>query len=363
MSAPNDDGAGTGTALRVQPGVDARQVRPPRPPQKRRVYTTDEFVSGVLACDRVVLGRAFTLLESARQSDRDQAEELLRRVMPHSGGAVRLAVSGAPGVGKSSFIERLGLHLIETGRRVAVLAIDPSSEISGGSVLGDKTRMLELARSPHALVRPSPSGRHRGGVARRTRELIFLAEAAGFDVVIVETIGVGQSETQAASMVDTFLLLLMPGAGDELQGVKRGVMELVDLVAINKADGDNEQPAELARAQFEQALRMLRPSRDGWRPRVLTCSALTGRGVGAVWQAALDHRAFLDPEGRLAARRRRQDASWFREAVEALLWERIERRSERDLTALEAQVVAGELSAAAAARLAVDAVLPPDEAT
>src|SRR5947208_3828114 len=229
--------------------------------------------------DRRALARAITRVESTRADHRAEAEALLAEVLPHVGGAMRVGISGAPGAGKSTFIEALGLHLVERDHRVAVLAVDPSSTRSGGSILGDKTRMEELTRSPHAFVRPSPTSGTLGGVARRTREALLLCEAAGFDVVLVETVGVGQSEVKVAAMVDLFLVLVAPGGGDELQGLKRGIMELADLVVVNKADGDLAATAAHTAADYAAALHLVRPRTPVWTPRVLTCSALTGLGI------------------------------------------------------------------------------------
>jgi LAO/AO transport system kinase len=244
-----------------------------------RPLAINDLLRGIRERDRAVLGRAITLVESNKSEDRPPAQELLTRLLPLTGAARRIGISGVPGVGKSSFIESFGLRLVDQGHRVAVLAVDPSSSVSKGSILGDKTRMEELASSDGAFIRPSPTGGSLGGVARKTRESILICEAAGFDIVLVETVGVGQSETAVAEMVDFFLLLKLAGAGDELQGIKRGILELADLISINKADGDNIAPAERARAEFERALEILRPEGEhGWRPRVVTSSGHTGAG-------------------------------------------------------------------------------------
>ncbi len=337
----------------------SNQTKSSGPTAARATLSADDYVAGVVARDRTVLGRAFTLLESRKPEHRELAEQVLHRLGPDTGGAMRLGVSGAPGVGKSTLIEALGLHLIEQGRRVAVLAIDPTSEVSGGSILGDKTRMERLSNADEALVRPSPSGLHAGGVERHTREAILVCEAAGFDVVIVETVGVGQSETEVASMTDFFLLLLLAGAGDELQGIKRGVIELADAVAITKADGDNTLRARQACVEFEHALRLVRPPTEGWRPRVLACSAQSGHGIASIWETILEHRAVLAQQGRLAEKRRRQTMRWFRESFEALLRERVLSSPEAAarLAALEDSVLQGELSPLSAARKAVDSLL------
>ncbi len=329
-------------------------------PARRKPLTAAEIVEGVLARDRTVVARALTLIESARPEHRAIAEEALEALLPHAGGAIRLGVSGPPGAGKSTLIERLGTQLLDQRRRVAVLAVDPSSEISGGSLLGDKTRMEALSRSDNALVRPSPTGLHLGGVAPRTRECIFLCEAAGFDVVIVETVGVGQSEAQVASMVDFFLLLTIAGAGDELQGIKRGVLELADAIAVNKADGDGEVRAQAARVELEQALRLLRPSVDGWRPPALACSAQTGVGVAELWSAVVDRFERLRVSGELTERRKKQNLRWFEEIFELLLRQRLLASPEMAAARREwiGRVASGETPPSAAARSLVDRLLP-----
>ena len=281
----------------------------------------DDFASGVRAGDRRVLAKAITLLESVRPDHREQGQALLDALLPETGGAVRVGLTGPPGVGKSSFIETLGLHLIESGSRLAVLAVDPSSPVSGGSILGDKTRMERLSREPNAFIRPQPSGGTLGGVAHRTREVLLLCEAAGFDVVIVETVGVGQSEVEVRSMVDFFGVLLQPGSGDELQGIKKGVMELADGLIVNKADGALERAAERTRGEFELALGLVRPSSTAWSPRVQTVSALTGKGVAEFWQSVLEHRAALRGHGELERRRTEQAQAWLWRLLEEGLLE------------------------------------------
>jgi LAO/AO transport system kinase len=255
-----------------------------------------EYVDGVLAGDRVVLARAITLVESTLPADGDLATQLLDAVQPHIGGTRRIGITGAPGVGKSTFIEALGMFLVrERGERVAVLSVDPSSPISHGSILGDKTRMQRLAAEPHAFIRPSPAGAQLGGVARSTGEAILLCEAAGYSNVLIETVGVGQSETAVRDLAHFFLLLMLAGAGDELQGIKRGVMELADCIAINKADGDNRVQAERARSTYASVVRLMPGSTPGWTPRVLCCSALENTGIAEIWQTVLDHEVHSTP--------------------------------------------------------------------
>lgn len=323
-----------------------------------REVSVDAYVAGVRAADRAVLGRALTLIESNAERHRARAEELLVRLLPHAGGAVRCGITGVPGAGKSTFLEALGTRLTAGGAKVAVLAVDPTSTKSGGSILGDKTRMAALARDPRAFVRPSPSGGALGGVARKTREAMLVCEAAGFDVVIVETVGVGQSETEVASMVDTFALLWLPSSGDELQGIKRGIVELADVVVVNKADGERVAAAERAAAELSAALRYLAPSTEGWAVPVRTASALEGRGVDEVWSAIESHRAHLERTGQLASRRRAQEVAAMWRAVELELVRRVHARDDlRALAAsLEREVASGALPAAVAASRIVAAV-------
>jgi LAO/AO transport system kinase len=301
--------------------------------------------------DRRALARAITLAESSREDHRRSAEKLLAKLLPGPSGTIRLGISGAPGVGKSTFIERFGLHAIGAGHRVAVLAVDPSSKRGGGSILGDKTRMAELGRNPAAFIRPSPAGLTLGGVARRTRDAMLLCEAAGFDVVFIETVGVGQSETAVADLVDMFLLLLPPAGGDELQGVKRGIVELADLVLVNKADGELRPSAMRTVADYRSALRFLRPASAAWRSEVLAVSALDGAGIEAAWVAVLRHRAATEASGERRSRR----ADQARAALWAELGESLVERLRGDprvaaaLPALEARVAAGESSPSAAA--------------
>lgn len=311
----------------------------------------EQLARTVTAGDRRALARAITLIESTRADDRAVAEELLQRLLPATGHAVRLGISGAPGVGKSTFIEAFGLYLIAQGHRPAVLAVDPSSPLTGGSILGDKTRMQELARSASAFIRPSPAGGTLGGVARRTREAGLACEAAGFDVVIVETVGVGQSETAVAELVDLFLLLLAPAGGDELQGLKKGIVELADLLVVNKVDGDLVPAANRAAAEYQAAVHMLRPATAGWTPPVLKVSALERRGMDEVWSAVGRFRATVGAE-RLAARRTRQAQAWmWREIEEGLIAElRAHPAVAQRLAELEREVAAGTMTPTAAAR-------------
>jgi LAO/AO transport system kinase len=309
-------------------------------------------IDGVLAGDRRMLAKAITLVESALPAHRETARKILGALLPKTGGAVRLGITGVPGVGKSTFIESFGMMLLEKGHRVAVLAVDPSSARSGGSLMADKTRMERLSADRRAFIRPSPSGGTLGGVARKTRETMLVCEAAGYDVIVVETVGVGQSETTVASMVDFFLVLMLAGAGDDLQGMKRGILELADALAINKADGENRARAERARMEYASALHLFPLGPDGWAPPVLTCSALTGEGLPAIWNAVLEHRARQSASGSLARQRQRQSLAWMRELLLEGLHQIIQTTPEIGgrLPALEQAVTEGRTTPFAAAR-------------
>ena len=308
--------------------------------------------------DRAALAKAITLVESTRPDHRSQATALLDELTPDSGGALRVGISGTPGVGKSTFIEAFGLHLVNQQQlRVAVLAVDPSSSRHGGSILGDKTRMANLARHESAFIRPTPSGGTLGGVARRTREVLLLCEAARYDVVLVETVGVGQSETAVARMTDVFTLLVAPGGGDELQGVKRGIMELADLVVVNKCDGNLEQAARMTLGDYSSALRLVRPRSTAWLPMAMPASALTGLGVAEVWDRLIDVRHALEGAGEFALRRAEQSRSW--------MWDELSERVLSELRShpgvagvlatLEHQVMAGTRSPGSAVDLLMQA--------
>ena len=318
---------------------------------RRRGLTVEEYYAGVIARDVAVLPRALTLVESNNPQHQMQAEALLNRLLPHTGNAIRVGITGSPGVGKSTFIEALGMHLVRRGRRVAVLAVDPSSGVSGGSILGDKTRMTRLAAADNAYIRPSASAGTLGGVARKTRESMLVCEAAGFDVVMIETVGVGQSETMVADMTDCFLALMLPGAGDELQGIKRGLLELVDMIAVNKADGETRKAAEIAARQLANALQLLF-ARSSDIPRVLTCSALRDEGVEVVWDAVEARHKKMKQSGELAERHRRQNARWLWKMVDEQLFRAV--RNHPSVTAirhrLERDVLTGTIAPEAAAR-------------
>jgi LAO/AO transport system kinase len=312
----------------------------------------DTLANGIRSGDRRLLAKAITLVESTHRDHQDAAQHLLERILPETGAAVRVGITGVPGVGKSTFIEAFGLYLIGLGKRVAVLAVDPSSSRTGGSILGDKTRMARLSAAPEAFIRPSPSGGSLGGVARRTREAMLVCEAAGYDVVIVETVGVGQSEVAVNSMVDFFLVLMLAGAGDELQGIKKGILEIADALAINKADGENVAMAQQAASQYIAALNLFRHTSPTWDPPVVTLSALEKRGMDTIWGIILDHRAKLSATGELDAKRREQQRVWFWNVVEEGIKARFLGRPDvrAELQELEAAVTAGETSPTAAAR-------------
>ena len=272
----------------------------------------------LLAGNRRTLAKSITLVESRLESHQAQAQDILEQVLPHSGKSIRIGITGVPGVGKSTFIEAFGLHLIEQGKRVAVLAVDPSSPVAGGSILGDKTRMEELSRREEAFIRPSPSEGTLGGVAQKTRETMLLCEAAGFDVILVETVGVGQSEYQVAGMVDFFMVLMLPGGGDELQGIKKGIMELADALVINKADGESENLATMTQRQYTSAMNLLRHN-TFWTPQVLTCSALKAINIDTVWGMIIDYQAQAREQGSIEAKRATQNRAWMHQLVDELL--------------------------------------------
>jgi LAO/AO transport system kinase len=310
------------------------------------------LTQGVLAGNRRALAQAITLIESTRHDHRIAANDLLQSLIPHSGKSIRLGISGVPGVGKSTFVEALGNHVIDEGHRVAVLTVDPSSAVSGGSILGDKTRMEMLSRRDEAYIRPSPAGKTLGGVTRRSREALILCEAAGFDVVIVETVGVGQSETKVADMTDMFILMQLPGGGDELQGIKRGIMELADLILINKADDELQMLAGRSAAEYRNALRLLHPRAENWNVKVQTCSARDGVGVVEAWGIVLKHRSVIEASGQLMACRAAQALDWMWSDVNESLVVALQNNQEvrQQIPDLEAAVREGRMPPTSAAK-------------
>jgi len=332
--------------------VEADQPKSTGSPRTRAGLSVDDYVEGVLAGNRATLARAITLIESNSPLHEHQAQEVLRLLLPHTGKAKRVGITGVPGVGKSTFIESFGTMLVRARHKLAVLAIDPTSTRSGGSILGDKTRMERLSREPNAFIRPSPAGANLGGVARRTREAMLFCEAAGFDIILIETVGVGQSETALRSMVDFFLLLQLPGAGDELQAMKKGIVEMADLVLINKADGDNRPRAELARAEQDATLHYLQPVTPEWKTAVRLSSGLTGEGVTEAWEIIERFYRQLEPKGILARRRQQQALDWLGDLIQDELRRSFyhDPRVTEQLPATQAALLRGELTAVQAAR-------------
>ncbi len=320
--------------------------------QMRRRLGAEDYVRGILAGDRAVLARAITLVESNAPGHTDLAQEVVTRLLPHAGDSIRVGITGVPGVGKSTFIEAFGMHLCDMGRRVAVLAVDPSSTLTGGSILGDKTRMDRLSRHPNAFIRPSPSAGNLGGVTRKSRETIVLCEAFGCDTILVETVGVGQSETAVRAMVDFFLVLLLAGAGDELQGMKKGIIELADGLAINKADGQNKVAAETAKIEYSRALRYLGPPTSGWRVEVLTCSSIEGAGIPEIWDMVRRFRETMLRTGAYVERRQKQRTSWMVEMIEQHLYDSFYQNAavQEALPAVRKAVLEGRLTTSAGAR-------------
>jgi len=320
---------------------------------RTRRLAAEQYIAGVLAGDRTTLARTITVIESDLPSDGELSAQILDSLLPHTGKSRRVGITGVPGVGKSTFLDKLGLHIVrERGEKLAVLSIDPSSPVTGGSILGDKTRMEKLSVEPNAFIRPSPSRGSLGGVAGRTRETMLLCEAAGFNNVIIETVGVGQSEITVRSMTDFVLLLLLPGAGDELQGIKRGILELVDALAINKADGTQLERAQLARADYETALHLFAPGAGGWTPPVMLCSAVTGSGIPEIWQCVLRHEQFQKEKGLRGEMRREQALA----AMRQMIYSELETSFRHDshiaakLPQMEAQVRNGKITSFAGAR-------------
>jgi LAO/AO transport system kinase len=337
------------------PGVRQPLGKSPAVSRVRRLPGVDELVGGIFAGERALVAQAITLVESNAPAHRPLAREILRRIGERPGFARRVGISGVPGAGKSTFIEALGNHLCDAGRKVAVLAVDPSSSLTRGSILGDKTRMETLSRRDECFIRPSPSGGALGGVTRKTRETIAVCEAAGFDVVLIETVGVGQSEIAVRAMVDCFLLILIAGAGDELQGMKKGIFEIADILLVNKADGENRIRAETTRLEFERVMQFLSPATEGWKPPVLAASSVTRAGVAEVWRATDKYFEHVEADGDFDLRRREQAISWWQSLVEQEL--RVRFLSDPHVAALSARLEREILSGQLAPSLAAEELL------
>lgn len=346
-----------GSALNVTDGVaDQPIVNPYFVRKRRRVLSTDEYVQGILDGNITVLSQAITLIESNNPDNYAQAQQIIERCLPHAGKSVRIGITGVPGAGKSTFIEAIGNMVTSLHHRLAVLAIDPSSERSGGSILGDKTRMESISSNPDVFIRPSPSAGSLGGVARKTRETIVLCEAAGFDVIFIETVGVGQSETAVHSMVDMFMLLQIAGAGDELQGIKRGIMEMADMMVITKADGENVNRANLARAQFQNALQLFPTPESDWRAKVYTCSSTDGTGLEEIWKGVEDYLEHIERNGYFELNRNRQNKYWMYESINEALKSSfyLNPEIEKRIGEVEQRVLDAKLSSFIAAKQLLD---------
>ncbi|TYP93982.1 methylmalonyl-CoA mutase metallochaperone MeaB [Fodinibius salinus] len=354
MTKPSD--SNNDSSLSVTDGVNQQSAINPqitnRSNNERKTLSVDEYVQGIKTGDRTILSRAITLIESTKPSDRELAQDIIEQCLPDTGNSIRIGITGVPGVGKSTFIESLGNHIIEEGKKLAVLAIDPSSTRTKGSILGDKTRMEKLATNDNAFIRPSPTGGSLGGVARKTRETIYLCEAAGYNTIFIETVGVGQSETTVHSMVDFFLLLMLAGAGDELQGIKRGIMEMADTIAINKIDEATEKAVTQAVREYKNALHLYPEMKSGWEPKVTTCSAITEEGIEDIWNTIQEYISLTKENGYFQNNRNRQAKHWMYDTISNQLRERfydnpaVKEQQEH----IEQQVLDGKLSSFKAAQ-------------
>jgi LAO/AO transport system kinase len=323
---------------------------------RRKSLSLEEYAEGIKQGDRTVLSRAITLIESTKQSDRELAQDIIEQCLPDTGDSIRIGITGVPGVGKSTFIESLGNHIVEQGHKLAVLAIDPSSTRTKGSLLGDKTRMETLATNNHAFIRPSPTAGSLGGVARKTRETIYLCEAAGYDTIFIETVGVGQSETAVHSMVDFFLLLMLAGAGDELQGIKRGIMEMADTIAINKIDDTDSKHVQQAIREYKNALHLYPETKSGWSPEVTSCSAITGEGISEIWETIQDYLTLTKENGYFREKRNRQAKHWMYDTITNRLTEHFYNNPavKKEQQNIEQRVLNGQLSSFKAAQKLLD---------
>ena len=361
------ENAGSEFACQVMTGIDEKalseraeeaKTAPVQRQFVRRELSVDDYVDGILRCDRMILARAITMVESNAPKHFEVGQEIIRRILPYTGKATRVGITGVPGAGKSTFIEALGNRLCDMGHRIAVLAVDPSSHMSHGSILGDKTRMETLSKRPEAFIRPSPSGGTLGGVTRKSRETMLICEAAGYDTILVETVGVGQSETTVRSMVDFFLYVVLTGAGDDLQGIKKGVMETADAILVNKADGENKFRAKVARSEYEQILHYLRPATEGWTTHAYTCSSVTGEGVMEMWEIVEEFMRQVREQGTLESRRQQQTLSWVYQMTEEQIRTRI--LSNPNVAAcmenIRAQIGASTISATTAAQTLIDEI-------
>jgi LAO/AO transport system kinase len=362
MNSENQPDHGHKSALKVNPGIEQPSsineagVQAFRTKRKSQLKV-DDYVKGIISGNRIILSKAITLIESSLAEHFKTAQQVIEKCVPYSGNSHRVGITGVPGVGKSTFIEALGKYLTGQGNKIAVLAVDPSSEISKGSILGDKTRMEQLAVDPNAFVRPSPSAGSLGGVARKTREIIVLCEAAGFDIILVETVGVGQSETAVHSMVDFFLLLMLAGAGDELQGIKRGIIEMCDGMIINKADGDNINKARAAKVQYQNALHLFPLPTTGWAPKVEICSAIQKTGISKVWEMICQHRDLLKANGQFFIKRNHQQKSRMLESINQTLSDQFYNNAEviRLMPQIEIQLAQSKITSYQAANMLLNA--------
>lgn len=348
------------SSLSVNDGVDQQSSINPdimdRFKGRRKLLSLDEYVEGIKSGNRTILSRAITLIESTKSDHRELAQDIIEKCLPETGNSIRIGITGVPGVGKSTFIESLGNHIIEQGNKLAVLAIDPSSTRTKGSILGDKTRMETLANNDQAFIRPSPAAGSLGGVARKTRETIYLCEAAGYDTIFIETVGVGQSETAVHSMVDFFLLLMLAGAGDELQGIKRGIMEMADAIAINKIDEASDKSVKQAVREYKNALHLYPETKSGWSPKVTTCSALTGNGIPDIWDIVQEYIALLKENDYFQEKRNRQAKHWMYDTINNRLNQHFfdHPAVKQEQQKIEQKVLNGELSSFRAAQLLLD---------